>query len=73
MKRFAIALLGAIAGFAVFALCGYAAIQLLSSNSHDRGVEAAMTAFLVAGPLGGIIGAFVGARASKRLPAGGGA
>ena len=70
MKRFVIAVLGAIAGFIAFAVCGYAAIELLSSNTHDRAMEAVMTAFFVAGPLGGIVGGIVGARRSKRAPPG---
>lgn len=65
MKRAAISLLGAIAGFAVLAVCGYFATQLLSSNMHDRDVEAAMTAVFVAGPIGAVIGAIVGARVSR--------
>jgi len=70
MKRFVITVLGSIAGFITFALCGYAAIQLLSSNTHDRAVEAAMTALFVAGPIGGIVGGIVGARLSKPAPPG---
>ena len=70
MKRFVIAVLGAIVGLIAFASCGYAAIELLSSNTHDRAMEAAMTAFFVAGPLGAIVGAIVGARRSKRSPPG---
>jgi hypothetical protein len=61
MRRLLVVLLGVTAGFVSFALCGYAAVELLSSNSHDRSVEAAMTAFFVAGPLGAIVGGIVGA------------
>ncbi len=70
MKRFVIVVLGAIAGFFAFALCGYAAIELLSSNTHDRAMEAVMTAFFVAGPLGAIVGGIFGARLSKPAPPG---
>lgn len=54
------AIVGAMAGYVGFALCGYMAVELLSSNSHDRSVEAAMTAFFVAGPIGAIVGGFFG-------------
>jgi hypothetical protein len=70
MKRFVIAVFGAIVGFIAFGLCAYAAIELLSSNTHDRALEAAMTAIFVAGPLGGIVGGILGARLSKRAQAG---
>lgn len=66
MKRLLVIVSSAIAGFVLFALCGYAAVQLLSSNAHDRAVEAAMTALFVAGPLGGVVGAIAGARFSRR-------
>ena len=68
MKCFAIGMLGAVAGFFLLALCSYAAIQLFSSNTHDRAMEAAMTAFFVAGPLGGLIGGILGARFSRQPP-----
>jgi len=59
-----------IVGFVAFGLCAYAAFELLSSNTHDRAMEAAMTAIFVAGPLGGIVGGILGARLSKRAQAG---
>lgn len=66
MNRLVVVVLCLIAGFVVFAVCGYFATQLLSSNSHDRDVEAAMTAMFVAGPIGALIGAVVAARRSGR-------
>jgi hypothetical protein len=42
------------------ALLGYLAVGLLSANRHDRSLEAAMTAFFVAGPLCALLG-FAGA------------
>jgi prepilin signal peptidase PulO-like enzyme (type II secretory pathway) len=48
-------LLWAVAGYPLGALAGYFAVQWLSSNSHDRSVEAAMTAVFVAGPLLAVI------------------
>ncbi len=65
MKRLLFIVFGVIAGFAIFAVCAYGAIELFSSNRHDRSVEAIMTAVFVAGPLGGIVGAIVGVRLSR--------
>ncbi len=58
MKRFGIALLFAIVGYLVAAVASYFLFGLLSSNVHDRSVEAAMTSALVIGPLGAVV-AFV--------------
>lgn len=66
MKRLMISVLGAVAGFVLFAIGGYAMVQLLSSNTHDLAVEAIMTAFFVAGPLGGIIGIIAALWFSRR-------
>jgi hypothetical protein len=60
MRRFALGVLGAIAGYVAFAFAGYNLIELLSSNVHDRSVEAAMTSAFVAGPLGALIGLVAG-------------
>lgn len=45
-------------GYLVGAVLGYFAIQQLSANTHDRGVEASMTGAFVTGPLLAVI-AFV--------------
>lgn len=45
------------AGYLVGALLGYVGIAALSSNSHDRAVEAAMTAAFVTGPIGALLAA----------------
>jgi uncharacterized oligopeptide transporter (OPT) family protein len=55
-----------LAGFVVLALSAYVATLVFSSNSHDRDVEAVMTAMFVAGPIGAAVGAVVGARLSRR-------
>lgn len=68
MKRLLITLLAAATGCAAFAVSGYAAVSLLSSNTHDRALEAAMTAVFVFGPIGAIVGALVGARRSRSKP-----
>jgi membrane-bound acyltransferase YfiQ involved in biofilm formation len=65
MKRFVIILFAAIAGFVVFAFCGYWMITFLSSNTHDRAVESAMTSIFVLGPLGAVLGVLAGTWFSK--------
>ena len=60
MKRLGTALLYAIVADVVAALAGYLLVQQLSSNVHDRAVEAAMTGAFVVGPLGAIVGFVVG-------------
>ena len=58
MKRFGIGLLCGIAGYIVAALASYFLVLQLSSNMHDREMEAAMTAVFFFGPLAGL-GAFI--------------
>ena len=54
MRRFVIAVLAAIAGYVAGAVAGYFAIIGFSSNTHDRSLEAAMTAAFAFGPLGAL-------------------
>ena len=67
MKRFAIGFLCAVAGYAIVAFAGYFLIEWLSSNTHDRSVEAAMTSAFVFGPLGAVIGFIAGFVIGGRL------
>ena len=60
MKRFAIGLLCAVGGYIVMAFAGYFLIDWLSSNTHDRSVEAAMTSVFFIGPLGAVLGFVIG-------------
>ena len=60
MKRFGIAVLFAIVGYLVAAAASYFLVDLLSSNVHDRSVEAAMTSAFVFGPLGAVAAFIVG-------------
>jgi hypothetical protein len=60
MKRFVIAMLFAIVGYLAAAAASYFLIVLLSSNAHDRSVEAAMTGAFVVGPLGGVVAFVIG-------------
>ena len=60
MKRFGIGVLFALGGYAIAAFAGYFLVEWLSSNVHDRSVEAAMTSVFVLGPLGAIVGFMAG-------------
>ncbi|MEZ5608703.1 MAG: hypothetical protein R3E52_16735 [Burkholderiaceae bacterium] len=54
MKRLMIAALCAVGGYLIAAVAGYLLTMLLSSNMHDRAVEAAMAGAFVWGPLGAV-------------------
>ena len=68
MRRPAFGVLGAIGGYVVGAVAGYFLIEWLSSNAHDRAVEAAMTSAFVLGPLGALVGLAVGLIRGGRVP-----
>jgi cation transporter-like permease len=73
MRRFGFGLLGAIVGYVLGAVAGYWLTDLLSSNAHDRSVEAAMTSAFVFGPLGAVAGFALGfVRAGHRSGRAGG-
>lgn len=61
MRRFLSGLAWAVPGYLVGAFGGGYLISLLSSNTHDGSVEAAMTGAFVTGPLVAIVGFVVGA------------
>ncbi len=60
MKRFGTALLWAVGGYLLLAVAGYFLIGSLSSNAHDRSVEAAMTSVFALGPLGAVLAFILG-------------
>ena len=60
MKRFAISAAWAVCGYLLGAFGGGFLINALSSNQHDRSLEAAMTGAFVTGPLGAAIAFVVG-------------
>jgi multisubunit Na+/H+ antiporter MnhB subunit len=68
MKRFGLGVLGFIAGYLIAAVVGYFLIGALSSNMHDRSVEAAMTSAFVLGPIGAISGFIVGFIRGRQAP-----
>ncbi len=60
MKRVSIALLFAIGGYVIVAFVSYFLVGWLSSNTHDRSVEAAMTSAFVFGPVGAVVAFIAG-------------
>ncbi len=60
MHRFLVGLLWAVPCYLVGALVGGYLVNLLSSNTHDRSTEAAMTGAFVLGPLAAVAGFIVG-------------
>lgn len=54
--RWARSLSGLIIGYFAGAGSGAALVQFLSTNTHDKSVEMAMTAAFVTGPAGAVLG-----------------
>lgn len=69
MKRLLFAFLFGIAGYVAAAFVSYFLILWLSSNVHDRSVEAAMTSAFFFGPVGALVGLVAGAIFGGRRPA----
>ena len=65
-RRVAFAVLGALVGYLFGAFGGGYLVSLVSSNTHDRSVEAAMTGAFVTGPLLALIGFVVAFARTKR-------
>ena len=68
MRRLVIGVLCAVGGYLLGAFAGYWLITWLSTNAHDRSVEAAMTSAFVCGPMGALIAFFAGFFLSRRRP-----
>ena len=64
-RRLMVVLLWALAGYLVSAFGGGYAMSILSSNTHDPSVEAAMTGAFVTGPIGAVMGALVAVLRTK--------
>jgi hypothetical protein len=60
MRRFGFGLLFGMLGYIVAAIVGYFLVLQLSSNVHDRSLEAAMTSAFVFGPIGGVVAFVIG-------------
>ena len=65
MRRFFIGLLWAVPGYVVGAFGGGYALSVLSSNTHDRSLEAAMTGAFLFGPLAALAAFVIGAVRAK--------
>jgi hypothetical protein len=59
MKLIGTIVLAAAVGYIVGLFGGMGAVELLSSNTHDRSLEAAMTGAFVIGPLVAIVAVIV--------------
>ena len=59
MKTFGLSVLAAIGGYLVGLFGGMLLIETLSSNTHDKSVEAAMTGAFVFGPLVAVVAVIV--------------
>jgi len=71
VRRITLALAFGLAGYAVGAVLGYVLVTSASGNTHDRSVEAAMTAAFVTGPLAAVVSAIIGAiRGGRSTPGG---
>lgn len=53
-------LLGALIGYVALALLCALLLNLLSTNTHDKSTEVAMTSIFIAGPLGAVLGLIAG-------------
>jgi hypothetical protein len=70
MRRVGFGLLWAMPAYLLGAFGGGYLISVMSSNTHDRSVEAAMTGAFVCGPIAAIIGFVVGAARASRSRSG---
>ncbi len=55
MKIALVSLLVGVAGYVVGVVLGMLLVNLFSSNTHDKSLEAAMTSFFVYGPLAAVL------------------
>jgi hypothetical protein len=55
-QRLALSLLGGVAAYVTGAFAGGWLVSVLSTNTHDRDLEAAMTGAFVIGPLAAVAG-----------------
>ncbi len=59
-------LLFVLAGYVIGAVFTFVTVQVLSGNTHDRSVEAAMTAAFIGGPALAVVLGLVGSGRSRR-------
>jgi len=69
VRRLGFGALFGLGGYVIAACAGYFLVGAMSSNTHDRSVEAAMTSVFVLGPFGGLIGFIAGfVRGGRAVP-----
>lgn len=56
LRTLLIAIVALIAGYGIGFFSGLVLVSRFSSNTHDRSVEAAMTAAFVTGPIAAVVG-----------------
>jgi ABC-type antimicrobial peptide transport system permease subunit len=62
-------LVGAVLGYVAGGVLGYFLVEGLSSNTHDRSLEAAMTGAFVVGPFVAVVAFIFGfVRAGRKIP-----
>ena len=59
MKTFGLGVLAALGGYTIGMLSGMFLIEAVSSNRHDRSMEAAMTGAFVVGPVMAVVAVIV--------------
>lgn len=65
-RRLILGFLGALAAYVAAALAAYFLVGQLSANTHDRALEAAMSAAFFYGPAGAVVGFVLGWARSGR-------
>lgn len=68
LARIGYGVLWAIGAYGVAAVFGYLLVMQYSTNTHDRQMEAGMTAAFFFGPVAAVIGFIVGFIRHKRHP-----
>ncbi len=68
MNRAVAVVTALVAGYVVGAVLGYVAVMMLSANTHDPALEAAMTGAFVVGPVGAVAAAAYALFRRKRGP-----
>ena len=72
MRRFGVGLFYAVPAYLLGAFGGGFLLYSLSSNQHDRSLEASMTGAFVLGPLAAVLGFIAGAMRGGPKPDGNG-
>lgn len=66
MRRVLYSVIGLVGGYLSGAATGMTVITLFSGNTHDKALEAVMTAAFVVGPIGAVLGLLTGLALARR-------